>query len=67
MKQKQQNRLTWGGLIRTLARRPVASYDKEHIKLIMHDGSKHYVNIKYDAYRRPYFVEVKYENRRTKS
>ena len=49
--------------MRVLARRPSASYDKEHIKLIMRDGSKHYVNIKYDAYQRPYFVEVKDEPR----
>lgn len=55
---KKQSRLTWGGLLRILYRRAKSSFEHEHIRLIMPDGKKKYLNIKYDAQDHPYFIVV---------
>ena len=56
---RQMSRLTWGGLLRILNRRPKSNYDHEHIKILFPDGTKQYLNVKYDVQGHPYFVIVK--------
>lgn len=60
---RQPCRLTWGGLLRILARCTDRSFTKDHIYIIMPDGHKVYVNLKYDARQHPYFVTIRNKER----
>lgn len=54
----RKKRLTWGGLIRILGRRGGRSFTHDHIYMITPDGHRRWLNIKFDAQGKPYFIEV---------
>ena len=57
---RKQNRITWGGLIRTMMRKRMdePSIESSHVKYITKEGYTKYLRIKYDTKGFPYFVEV---------
>lgn len=57
--ERRQRRLTWGGLLRILARRGGSSFSHDHIYMVTPDGHKKWLNLKHDAQGRPYFIEVR--------
>ena len=59
LRKKKVYRLSWGGLYRMLGRYRGINFDHDHIYYLAPDGRKIFLNLKYDALGRPYFVEVK--------
>lgn len=58
IRKKKVRRLTWGGLYRILSKYRGISFDHDHVYMMLPDGKKVFVNLKYDALGRPYFIEV---------